>query len=793
MFEKLSKAKKLDRAKKLHQGARSANFKWQGEARDDFNFRDGEQWTSDERHIMEEELRPVLTFNLTKSSIDLIMGMNEDNRKVFKASPIDPTDGFLCEVLNDIAGWVQETNAFEDEEDNALESAAICGRGFVAIDFGPDPQRFGEIEMSEVDVSVYEIAFDPAARRANLEDAAYICWDRWLSVQEFKLRYPEVKGKKLEEIIECARDWEFGDNTGMTEQAAFDMPSDYSADDSDYDKELDMEFYDKGNEQIKVVHMEYWETFIRYYIWNPVAGVFEESPDGKPTKEVMAMYAAEFGEEMIVETMMDKKVKWIQFTGDMILYDDDSPMPFPGFSIVPMFAFTDVSKRTMNHFGLVRLMKDPQREINKRWSQALNMLNNQVAPGIFAETDAFVDEEQAKQSMKTAGDITWTNSGAIQGGKILERNVPTFPNAPMQMEQFSQDIMKKITGINPDLLGQDRGRQEPGVVIRLRQQQGVTLLKPLFRNVNRMKKDLFKRQLSIIMAYMPDEQILRILGQNDRYQITPEGIIIDTASMNDQGQPTLVANIRDVRELEYNVAAEEAPGNMAKRMLELTALMEMMQAGFPVDPMQVIEKMEIAESEKKRWLDYISSTQEQQAQQAQEEAEFAKQLEIEKLRLQEQDMQMDFMVDIAKLNQMAQKDEKKMQQVIMELGQSEKQNLAQFISNVLNVLASQAADEGKKELEAAKVEGELHSQALKEREQNQKLEHSAETQRQKVRQTAQTHAQTMKFNEQKQDQAIDFAKEKNRVAIQLQKKKGEQSNDTNGGQSSTEKKPKSKS
>lgn len=787
MFEKLSKAKKLDRAKKLHQNARSRNNKWQGEAVDDFKFRDGDQWGSDEKRIMEEELRPVLTFNLTKSSIDLIMGMNEDNRKVFRASPIDPTDGFLCEVLNDITTWVQEANAFEDEEDAALESAAICGRGFVAIDFGPDPKRFGEIEMSEVEVSVHEISFDPAARRANLEDAAYICWDRWLGLQDFKMRYPEVKGKKLDEIVENARSTEFMDSTNMTEQSPFDMPIDLSADDSDYDKELDMEFYDKGNEQIKVVHMEYWETFLRYYIWNPVAGIFEESPDGKPTKQVMAMYEDEFGEPMIVETMTDKKVKWLQFTGDMILYDDDSPLPFAGFSIVPMFAFSDVSKRTMNHFGVVRLIKDPQREVNKRWSQALNMLNNQVAPGIFAETDAFVDEEQAKQSMKTAGDITWTNAGAIQGGKIQERNVPTFPNAPMQMEQFSQDVMKKITGINPDLLGQDRGRQEPGVVIRLRQQQGVTLLKPLFRNFNRLKKDLFKRQLSIIMAYMPDEQILRILGQNDRYQILEGGVIVDTASANEEGQPTLVANLRDVRELEYNVATEEAPGNMAKRMMELTTLMEMQHAGFIVDPMQVIEKMELPESEKKRWMDYIASEQQAQAQAAQEEKEFLQQLEIKKLQQADQEMQMDFMVDIAKLNQMAEKDEKKMQQVFLQLGQQEKQNLAQFVTNILNVMTTasqQEAEEAKMKQELEQASEEHQMDILAKAAQN-ALDEKAK--RSDARIAKKAKEDDLKLTKAKNEETLKFTKAKNKLALEAQRKKGEQINDGDGGSKTAKK------
>jgi hypothetical protein len=466
IFSSLTKQKKLEKAKELFTRAVDADIKWQTEAKKDFDFRDGEQWTAEEKQILEDELRPVLTFNLTKSSIDLIMGMNEDNKTRHRASPTEPTDGFLAEVLNDVADWVAESNDFESEEDSALESAAICGRGYVAIDFVPDPKRFGEIEMTEVEVSVHEVHVDPAARRKDLGDAGYICWDKWMPMADFNMRYPSIKGKKLEQIISMGQQWGL-DTVWNAEipQSAFDIPYDVQSDTSDYEQPLDMNFYDKSRNMVRVIHMEYWDTFPRYYVWDPEAQTWEEAPE-KPTKEVKELFEAEFGQPMVVETMMDKKVKWLQFIGSAILFDDDSPLPFPGFSIVPVYAYSDVSKRTTNHFGLVRLMRDPQKEINKRWSQALNMLNQQVQPGIYAETDAFVNAAQAQQSMKEAGAITWTNAGAITGGKIKERTVPTFPNAPMQMEQFSQDIMKKITGINPDLLGQDRGRQEPGVVVR---------------------------------------------------------------------------------------------------------------------------------------------------------------------------------------------------------------------------------------------------------------------------------------------------------------------------------------
>jgi hypothetical protein len=542
MFETLTKAKKLDKAKELFVQAVDSDMEWQREAMEDFDFRDGNQWTKKEKEVLEAELRPALTFNMTKSSVDLIMGLNEDNRVIFRCTPQEHTDDFLCEVMNNIYDWVRENNEFEDEEDMALESAAIAGRGYVAMDFVPDPKRFGDIVMQEVVVPVHEVHFDPAARRTDLSDASYITWDRWLSVEEFAVKFPKYSAKRIMEFIETGRSFVMG-SAGPGNQDIFDKTMEASSDTSDYSTPLDTTYFDRGRRMVRLVHMEYWETFKRYFGFNPETGGFEEF-DGKNLKNIRQAFQTKFKMEFQYETLMDKRVKWLQFIGNEILYDDLSPLPFDGFSIVPMFAFRDVSQRSANHFGIVRLMKDPQREINKRWSQALNLLNQSSQPGVFAEVDAFLDLEQALLSMKDPGSATLLNSGGMN--KFKERQMPAFPAAPMQMEEYSQEIMRKITGINPDLLGQDRGRQEPGVVVRLRQQQGMVLMKPLFKSFNKLRKGLFRRALSIIMEYMPNEQIMKILGENGRYIMDKEGNIADQ-------ETGLQANLRDLKNVEYNI------------------------------------------------------------------------------------------------------------------------------------------------------------------------------------------------------------------------------------------------
>ena len=681
MFETITKAKKLDKAKELFVQAVDADMEWQREAMEDFDFRDGNQWTKKEKEVLENELRPALTFNMTKSSVDLIMGLNEDNRVVFRCTPQEMTDDFLCEVMNSIYDWVRENNEFEDEEDMALESAAIAGRGYVAMDFVPDPKRFGDIVMQEVVVPVHEIHFDPAARRTDLSDASYITWDRWLSVEEFAVKFPKYSANRINEFIETGRSFVMG-AAGVGTQDIFEKEMEATSDSSDYSTPLDTTYYDRGRRMVRLVHMEYWETFKRYFGFNPETKGFEEF-DGRNLKAIKQEYAEKFNMEFQYETLMDKRVKWLQFIGDEILYDDLSPLPFDGFSIVPMFAFRDVSQRSANHFGIVRLMKDPQREINKRWSQALNLLNQSSQPGVFVEVDAFLDLEQALLSMKDPGSATLLNSGGMN--KFQERSMPAFPAAPMQMEEYSQEIMRKITGINPDLLGQDRGRQEPGVVVRLRQQQGMVLMKPLFKSFNKLRKGLFRRSLAIIMEYMPNEQIMKILGDGGKYKMDAEGNIQDR-------ETGLVANLRDLKNIEYNIKSEEAPGNMTKRTLELTSFLEMQKTGFPVEPSVIINRLDLPASEKKKWLEYIQSQNQGQQemvekQQVQEQANKDRELSIDEKRLI-----MEFIINSAKINQQAEKDEKKL---VTSAAQVEQSSNAAILSFLASVIQKEGGEDGK--------------------------------------------------------------------------------------------------
>lgn len=703
-FSKLSKTEKLKKAVEMFDDAVSADSTWQTEAEEDFSFGAGEQWTKEEKRVLSNEDRPAMVWNYIKSTLDLIMGVIEQNRVRVVPQPVEPSDQVLCDIIEAVSDVIDDQTNAETEQDEAFFDSITCGRGYIALDVSLDPKRPGEPKIDISSVPVHEIRLDPAGIKDDLSDHRYIFREKWYSIEDFQVNYPE-HAKDIENLL-ATGDPLYLDEDGSLPDTVFDT-LDEDNDDDEYDQPLDSNYYSRKKNQIRVVHMEYWEGFQRYYAMNPTTGEIEEFQ--KEELKGLKLQIPNFEYKAI----WDKKVRWVHFCKDKILFEEDSPIPYDGFSIVPMFAYKDKSKRIVQHYGVVRLLKDPQREVNKRWSQALNLMINQ-GQGLMAETDAFVDVDQAEDSWNDPRRITWMQKGALRDGKIQEKPSIVFPDASVKMEELAQEAMKRISGVNPDLLGMDRGRQEAGVVIRLRQQQGLTLLAKLFRNYKEMQKQLFLLKAAVIMNFMTDTQIQRIIGENDKYLIQtvpdPENegemhtVIIDREAMQarekalqqqqmqqqlqqqaqqqqgqqgpqqgppqpgqppgpqgppqgppqqgpqqgppQQGPPPVqipevpMIPLRDIKNLEYNIKVEDAPGNMTKEMLELSTLMEMKQRGFAVDDKMVIEKMDLSAKQKTRWLAFIDQQQQQQQAMQQQAMQAQMQIEQSKLQLEQARIQM---------------------------------------------------------------------------------------------------------------------------------------------------------
>jgi hypothetical protein len=680
VFSALTSEEKLIKAKELRDEAWYANLSWLTEAELAHKFKAGDQWSDDEKRKLSLQGRSPMVWNYVHPAVELIMGIHSQNPVRIYPYPVEKNDAFLCSVLEDIVKYIDENQVdAKSQEDLMFESSVITGIGDVTVDVGPDPGNPEEIFLYENSLDSYEVLVDPTCKRNDLKDARHIFYEKWVTLSDFKMRYPKHI-KDIEEI--------FTENASGVGKNISDIHSS-SNNDTYTNPAPSFEYFDSQKNRILVTHMEYREAYRRYYYKN-AEGLSTEIHQKQVSD--MKKQAKEEGGSLI--DVYDTKVRWMHYIHDRILWEGDSPVYAKDFSLCRQIAYLDRSKRLYSYYGVVKLMLDAQRECNRRWMHALRLLSSQGI-GVMAEIDAFHSLEQAKDSWSDPDTITFMAKGGLN--KVKEKTALQYPDAPMKLGAENRQAIKDITGINPDLQGIAQQRREPGINLKMRQQQGLTMLSKLFENHRKARREIYKRKVEIIVRYMPDAQIKRILGENENY-VFQDGLIIDQ-------QRQLQAPIRAIRDLTYNIRIEDAPGGMNKMMTELATFMDMMERKFPVNPSTVIDKLDLSPIEKAEWKAFIQQGQEQQQQAQQQQAqlmqeankvkadEAAKKYEIENRRLdimQDTQVQNDERIKVLESNKIALSDTVSKRDIsvkLAELEASDKQNFVEILKWVQDKLA----------------------------------------------------------------------------------------------------------
>src|SRR3990167_2744879 len=194
--------------------------------------------------------------------------------------------------------------------------------------------------------------------------------------------------------------------------------------------------------------------------------------------------------------------------------------PYKGmtrFPITPFFAYWLEGET----FGLITQAKDPQREVNKRKSQALHHLNTCANSGWVYEEGSVVNEED----LEDFGSKPGLHIKYKKGYQKPERIQPTqLSDGHLTLAEMGYNDIKRITGVNADLLGvQEKGdpQSESGIALLRRQQQGNTVLESVFDNFRLSKLAFGKTLVDLIQksgAYSREE-ILNLVVDGKEQEI----------------------------------------------------------------------------------------------------------------------------------------------------------------------------------------------------------------------------------------------------------------------------------
>jgi len=485
--------------------------------------------------------RPALVKNKVFPLINLLCGIQSQEPIESRFIGRSTEDMPVADATSEVIKWIGSRGKYEDKTSMQFMRGAISGRGWLGIEqIDSEKEIFGTTTLITV-LDTGEVLYDRKSREFDLSDADYLIRVKTITRSEVRNNWPD-KEKDLTAYFG------FLDNDISKRNAPESRLSTM-----------------RRNVQIgELWYRVYKEVNIVVDSFNGGVHFVDDIPQEKIAEITQANPHLRVIKKH-VKTM--KLIRQCGLSSRGVLLDyGDSPYEDNLFPYVPFFGY-----RGRNHdFGVVKNLIDPQREINKRDSQILHMINTTPKTRIITDDSDLADRfEQGQDVVVTA-----------KGAKFQLVPPPQFPEAHARMVESNKHDIKDISGINDNLQGNKSNSNEPGIVVSLRQKQGMTMVASLLKNLQASVELGSKLMLSRMRQFMKPEQIARILGE-------------DTLKK----YPGIVEMVLSKESEDFDIEVIQVPSSPTVRAENFVKLTQLMNLKIPIPPDVVIDASDVPQKE----------------------------------------------------------------------------------------------------------------------------------------------------------------------------------------------------
>lgn len=476
----------------------------------DEDFYDNLQWSADDVADLADRYQAPLTFNLIHTAVQWLTGSERKMKFDYDVLPRGGEDVQGSGVKKQVLKYVHDANQAAWKRSQAFKDAAVAGVGwlesFVQNDPTEDPIKKGNETWRNV-------WYDSLNRELTQDRSRYVFrarsvdLDIGLSLFPGKQAILERAARSAEKIDRESEEYFLG--VRLSERESVDdgwirAYSSYSG--------TPLTAIDSTRERVPLIEAQY-RMPMRVKIMKPRA----------PDVEMLRGDVFDKDNELHVFAYNEKLVELIEvqrlmvrcavMTEDELLVDMLSPYNHRRFTLTPVWAYR--RRRDGAPYGPVRLMRDPQEDLNKRRSKALwHLSSNRVV----ADEDADVDIEEIREEAARPDAVLIKKRGA----EVRIESSADLAASHVQMEQINAGYLREVSGVTSDNLGLDSNVQSGKAVIA-KQTQGSMVSAELFDNLFQACQIDGENDLSLIEQFMTDARKLRIVGPDG----TPSGLQIN--------------------------------------------------------------------------------------------------------------------------------------------------------------------------------------------------------------------------------------------------------------------------
>jgi hypothetical protein len=540
---------------------------WRAEAWRDCEIYDGKQWTEEDYRKAKDAGIDPLTINRTFPVVNLLLGSEQINKNDITIEGRTQDDAEISNTMTEAVRYVMEQYNGSSLVSQAFKDSVIPGAGFLSVSHNQDPRR------ERVCIQYHDwkdMGWDPFGDPWLLPSGCrYVYYQPWKDLDWLITQFPEKKQElreAFEEYHEMSRRGSMSRGTVIDESTIIEEMKERVA----------INAY--GRRRVRPV--ELWYCVYEKGLWARFAN--GDSVELKEGMDLMEFREAFTAAEDVVEAQVPK-VKTITFLGDIVLNWGYSPYRHDEYPFVPFYGYLD---RFNYPYGIPRNLRGQNEEINKRRSMALALLKSRrVTVEEKVVDDATKLQDIYEEANKLDGFIV-VKEGKINAVKVEEMAELYRPQVDLLLQ--SEREIQEVSGANADSLGY-RSSQVSGVAIERKQQQGNTILAPIFGNKRRSEKRLGELIIPEIQSQWRGEKILRV---TDRLTGARKWVHLNKREQGFAGEIVLRNNITQGK---FDCVVSEAPATDTVREQHLNMLIEWVKKSPPeIIPYLMNAAMEIS-------------------------------------------------------------------------------------------------------------------------------------------------------------------------------------------------------
>ena len=497
-------------------------------------------WDAKDRAYLAKKKRQALIINKITPLIRALTGYEKRNRKAITVKPITEDDLPIAQQYSKIIASILGEMGYSTLSD-IFATSVKTGISYAAIfpSYEKDPLD-GDIVLTRVPFQ--NIVFDPTIQRKDFSDCDYLIREELFTLDTAKMLFPN----KADDIERASK------NQSILTSHIDNLT------------------------RPRVYLVEFWKREYKPvdFVVDPQTGMLTQ---WQGTNKLLKELKKETG--MITIKKVVPVLSYSIFCNKTLLYKTTNPYGHADYPYIPFFCYFDPEVKNWEYKlqGIIRALRDPQKQINKSRSQFLDILATQIHTGIITETDAVQNPEVLKEAGQ--GKVIEVRPGA----RWEQIQSPRMPIEFLNLAEIYKADMQYTSNIHEDMLGLPIKGNEPAILHQVRTAQALTALQEVFDNYILGKKLVGKQLVKLIQKIFSPQKVIRMIGE----QPAPRFYDIDVSQSDIQIAEAIITD--------------------TQRNLYFRELMDLRQAGFDIPLQWVLRYMDLPDKE--QFIKFIEKQQ----------------------------------------------------------------------------------------------------------------------------------------------------------------------------------------